>query len=171
MTNIFEVSVKPKEIEIGWEELTDPALNGGETPDFYSLEWSSDQATWTAVNPTGTKVLSYKHTVAAPFSANSKQYYRVRAKNTFGYGPSTSYSQILEVTADNLPQGMTNLAVDSVTPYEIAISWPELSDPVLNGRDLPIFYSVEYKESTSATWTVLNPGGAYTLNFTHKLEN
>lgn len=167
MTPLSAVSVNPTDITVAWDILTDPLLNGGDIPIFYQLEWSADQLTWTSLNPsTGPLILSYTHIAA--FSAGSYQYYRVKAKNNVGLGSNTSYSPILSVLCDDYPSGMGPLTAASVDPTNMTITWTELSDETLNGRDLPIFYSIEYMTSApSSDWTVLNSGGALAFNFTY----
>jgi hypothetical protein len=50
----------------------------------------------------------------------------------------------------------------------MTIVWSELSNETLNGRDVPIFYSIEYKTSDLASvWTVLNAGGPLVFNYTY----
>jgi hypothetical protein len=80
---------------------------------------------------------------------------------------ATVYSPILSVVCDDIPQGMNNLILGVVNPTNISISWPALTDPQLNGGDLPIFYSIEFKSSIDDSWSILNPGGAVTLNYLH----
>lgn len=66
---------------------------------------------------------------------------------------------------------MTALSLVSVHPSNITIAWANLTDPTLNGRSLPIFYSVEFKSSdSSSTWTELNTGGPLVLNYTHSIN-
>lgn len=72
MTSISITAVNPMDITISWSELTNTTLNGGDLPIFYSVEWSSDNATWTVVNANGPWGLYFTHRVAEPFVADSK---------------------------------------------------------------------------------------------------
>ena len=53
MTLLSLANVTPTSITISWPALTDPKLDGGDPPIFYSVEWSSDNFTWTVLNPAG----------------------------------------------------------------------------------------------------------------------
>jgi hypothetical protein len=79
----------------------------------------------------------------------------VRAKNGVDY--STVYSSNVNCLTDDIPSGMTTIAVVSVDPMVIVINWPELTDTTLNGRDLPIYYEVswENKEVATPRWDIL----------------
>lgn len=57
----------------------------------------------------------------------------------------------------------------SVNPFDITISWPELTNQTINGGDPPIFYSVEWSPDNT-TWTVLNAGGNLILEYTHTVS-
>lgn len=63
---------------------------------------------------------------------------------------------------------MGALTAGTINPTNMTFSWDELIDPVKNGGDSIIFYSVEWS-STSATngFTVVNAGGAKVLSYTH----
>lgn len=71
-------TVNPTSISIKWTELTD-SRNGGDIPIFYLVEYSPDNASWSALNTGGTLVFEYTHTVANAFSSGVKVYYRVSA--------------------------------------------------------------------------------------------
>lgn len=54
---------------------------------------------------------------------------------------------------------MTAIRAKEINPTNITIEWDELADEALNGRDLPIFYSLEYKSNaTGSDWVELNAG-------------
>jgi hypothetical protein len=163
MTTPSLVGVTAFSIAIMWSELSDTTLNGGDYPIFYLVEYSSNNSTWTALNTGGPLVFSYNYTVTTAFPSASSQYFRVRAQNYVGLGsPSAS----LVVTSNSVPIGMTTITNGTINPMDITITWTELTDPVLNGGDLPIFYSVEWL-NTAGTWQVLNAGGSWALSYTH----
>jgi hypothetical protein len=63
---------------------------------------------------------------------------------------------------------MTTIVLDSVTPTDITISWPALSNMTLNGGDIPTFYSVEwYRPDLGGVWQEINTGGTLALTYTH----
>ncbi len=52
------------------------------------------------------------------------------------------------------------------------MKWDALIDETLNGRDVPIFYLLEFATSASPTlWTPLNENGELVLEFMHVLPN
>ena len=68
--------------------------------------------------------------------------YRVTPKNTVGFGVVDS--NVLEVQADTYPQAMHQPSVVTVEPKVITIKWAELVEDSMNGRDLPVYYKVEW---------------------------
>ena len=74
-------------------------------------------------------------------------------------GSSTSYSPVLTVACDTVPISMTTPRKVSVAPSIIVIEWDALTDMTANGGDIPIFYSVEYGNTTTGPWTALNSIG------------
>ncbi len=76
--------------------------------------------------------LSYSHTRLEIFPSNSNQPYRVRPKNLVGWSSVYGY---LNVTADTEPISMSTIEIVSVDPNVIVISWPDLTNDALVGRD------------------------------------
>jgi|LauGreDrversion4_2_1035121.scaffolds.fasta_scaffold01506_22 hypothetical protein len=74
--------------------------------------------------------------------------YRIRAYND--YGRAVTPGGILQITADFIPSGMTALSVTVVRPRNITLTWNELTDTTLNGRDVPDFYLLQYYGETLA---------------------
>jgi hypothetical protein len=64
--------------------------------------------------------------------------YRLKSKNEVGW--SNVFSNELLVTTCAPPTGMTTVTVKSVHPTNITITWPELTDLTLNGKDIPKYY-------------------------------
>lgn len=95
---------------------------------------------WTVLKSSGDLALSYNHTLGGGniFPAGSKVWYRVRPRN--GVGLSNAVSTVLEVTADTIPSAMNTPTATLVKPYNITITWTELTATASNGGDLPIFY-------------------------------
>lgn len=85
-----------------------------------------------------------------------------------GIGLTTSYSAVLTMVADKIPQSMGALTLVSINPTNCTISWADLTTDAANGGDLPIFYSVEFSSSNiNSGYSVVNAGGPLTLQYTH----
>jgi hypothetical protein len=94
--------------------------------------------------------------------------FRLKAKNGVDY--SNTYATTT-CTSLNVPTAMTALSYGTVTPKSIVVSWNELLDLNLNGRDTPIFYQLEWynSEVSPVRWDILtfkNIQGKV-LTFTH----
>ena len=147
------VEVNPKNVTVAWTELADETLNGRNLPTFYSLEFTTSAAStnWTALNTDGLLAFEYTHTSLTVFNSSFTLMFRVRAQN--GVGFSNVYSQVLVVTPDTKPVAMTAPTLISVTKTSIFVKWEALTDPTMNGGDLPFFYSLEYSPN-SINWSV-----------------
>lgn len=80
MTALGLIRVQVEYAYVKWSELVDPIFNGGDLPDFYSLEYSADSTNWYVVNPqsSGYKwVLNITHNPGTILTTRS--YYRMRA--------------------------------------------------------------------------------------------
>lgn len=68
MTGLTHKKTDPKAISFEWVELTDATLNGGDIPISYSVEHSTDNSTWTVLNPGSTTAeFIYTHSNPEPF--------------------------------------------------------------------------------------------------------
>ena len=95
-------TVRPTSVAISWGALT--TGTGGTAITFYAVEFSTTSSTsgFTQGNALSEGLYtSYTHTPGYVFASGSTLYYRVRAVNAVGY--STSYSQVLTVTACSVP--------------------------------------------------------------------
>jgi hypothetical protein len=163
------VEVNPKNVTVAWTELADVALNGRDLPTFYSLEFTTSAAStnWTALNTDGVLAFEYTHTSLTIFNSSFTLMFRVRAQN--GVGFSNVYSQVLVVTPDTKPVAMTAPSLISVSVTSIFVKWEALTDPTMNGGDLPIFYSLEYSPN-SINWSVLNTDETKPLIFNYTIS-
>ena len=152
MTNPELVEVHPYNVTIKWSELTN-YTNGGDMPIFYELQWYNyETLAWEPLTFKAThgKILQFTHVRSGSFyEPTSTLKYRLRAEN--GVGMGTAYSNILVLNPDTAPTGMDPLSLVLCEPYNITISWPELS-PELNGGDPPIYYEVEWYDPSSLNW-------------------
>ena len=122
MGSITATAVHPFNITLTWAELGAP-LNGGDTPNFYLLQWKNYENSNVWVNLTtegGPLVLTFTHVrTTTPFSSGVMQEYQVKARNGVGWG--TAFSTVLQVQADSVPSGMTTPTTVTVTPSSITI--------------------------------------------------
>lgn len=132
MTAPILVSYTNMSITIGWNELIDTTLNGGDVPNFYSVEYSTNQDTWYEINTGGSHALFITHYPGSILT--NKAYYRVRARN--GVGFSEVYSPVLGVTIG--PNNFTANACD-INPTNMTICWWE-SNAMWGSGALPSFY-------------------------------
>jgi len=107
MTTLSSTSIQPKTITIAWPSLTNAALNGGDIPYYYQVEWYDTTIVipaWTIVSTENTDFsLTFTHVRSVIFVSNSNQQYRVTPKNYVGLG--SVYTSIT-VVADREPQTM-----------------------------------------------------------------
>lgn len=64
---------------------------------------------------------------------------------------------------------MTTISTVSVTPTAITISWPDLTDITLNGRDVPYYYQVEWYNGASWEIKTSEASGKF-LQWTHNIS-
>ena len=171
MNSLTASLIHPANMTVSWAELTDPTLNGGDVPIFYSVESkSSDPASnWTILNSYVGDPVTTNFTYILPvgfiFNETLLYYYRVRAMN--GVGLSIDYSPVLTVMPCTRPIGMyTPTLFTAATPTLVSIQWTILTSTTLNGGDVPNFYSVEYSYDSS-NWYVINAGGKLTYSISH----
>jgi hypothetical protein len=79
-----------------WSPLT-TALNGGDLPIFYEIEYSPENVTWYSINANGS--LKYQIQYAPATILTKISFFRAKAKNNVGM--SNFYSPVLKVTASN----------------------------------------------------------------------
>ena len=145
MTAPYAGAVTPTSIEVKWDSLTDPNLNGGDEPIFYELEWEDKETdpnnpSWVTLVIDGDGLmLSFIHQRASVFTSGSMQKYRVRPKNHIDWG--TVYGEGL-LQADEVPISMSTPTRGSVDPNSIQINWPSITSAGETGRDDVVFYHV-----------------------------
>ena len=81
--------------EIKWTSLTNKVTNGGDLPNFYSVEYSCDKVTWYVLNYNDNTTLINNITDYPASPLTKRSYYRVRAQNNVGM--SSIYSSTLSV--------------------------------------------------------------------------
>lgn len=138
---------------------------------YYTIECdpATDEGTFTPLNPTGAMVTTFtQNSVSGPFPPNKDYRYRVRARNWQGDG---LYSDILTIQTDDIPIQGRNLALVSVLPKEIQVSWDAFTIDADTGRDPIIYYRLEYLDNApSASWEeVTSDSVSPVTTFTHTL--
>jgi len=141
MTAITAVSINPLNITLLWTDLTDTSLNGGNLPYYYQLEWYDNYA-WNVLSAEAWgRYFNFIHIKADVFESNAAYQYRVIPKNLVGWGTTYSY---VTITADRVPPTMNTPTTVSINPKVIAIKWNHLLLDAENGRDLIVFYLLEW---------------------------
>jgi hypothetical protein len=148
------------QIEVSWSALSSPN-NGDSTITSYHLQWDQGTATWAdlvGASPESTAI-SYTHT-AVTTGASYK--YRVRAKNTWGYG---AYSNEATLKASGAPDTMATAttSIDSATGG-VRIAWTE---PASNGETISA-YIIKIKTNAGAWSTTSDCDGSSSTVITNK---
>ena len=75
------------------------------------------------------------------FPANTNVRFRVTAKNTIGYGPS---SPTVTVLTDGPPTRMNTPTANSISPSQASLRWNPITSLADTGRDPVTYYKVEF---------------------------
>lgn len=122
-------TVLAKSIIVNWVDLVGNENIGRDPLIHYIVEYNSGSS-WSTVATLAQTVLTYTHTLAVPFPANTDRTdytvkYRVSAENGVGIGiPSPE----LSVVTSTYPKKMDPVVVNDadITPVGITISWTRL---------------------------------------------
>lgn len=144
MTVPASVSVKPKEIIISWTPLVSDAETGRDPINYYQLDWDQGIDSWEDLTGAA-EDFSTSFTFVPPddqiFNPNTNIKFRVRARNTIGYGP---YSPSLTVLTDGPPTRMNTPTASLISPKQVNLKWIAISSQTDIGRDPIIYYKLEY---------------------------
>ena len=151
--NLTATADGPSVIDLDWDA---PASTGASAIIDYRVEVSADRGiTWTRLTTTG--LTSYRH---GSLAAGSTRHYRVRARNTIGFGPWTS--AVNATTSTGTPPGAPRaLTATAVGSSGIELSW---SAPLSTGSSAIIGYRIEWSSSRTGVWSdlVVNTGSTST---------
>lgn len=152
VTNLVE-SHSRTSVQISWNA---PSDTGGLPIHDYQVQYRLTSDTgWTTFNDGVSTAL----TTTVSGLTNGQQYaFRVAALNLDGIGSNSE--EITSFAAGN-PTGVLSLSSPSHTTTSFELSWIAPSDD--GGRAISD-YIVEYKTSTSLTWTILNDGVSTTTS-------
>lgn len=141
-------------LTLAWEAPAD--AGGGEITD-YALEYRRVGTTaWTTVADgvsTETSYTFYGPSVGANFE------FAVQARNAAGLGAAASTNATVPSPAPSAPTGLT---VTANTSQRLAFGW---SSPASVGAGPVTDYVLQYKRSTSTTWTTVADGVSTTTSF------
>jgi len=151
MTTITVTAIHPKAITLSWTNVT--TYNGGDPVVFYGVWCDFGTGSFTQLNSvTEGFYLTYTHTSATVFQANTVFTYRVIPMNGVGNG---TYGSVT-TTTNNVPISMNSPTLAGTVLYNsIPLSWAALTDPVQTGGDPVIYYEVRYKPCSTCTYTAL----------------
>ncbi len=151
--NLTATAAGPSVIDLDWDA---PASTGASAIIDYRVEVSADRGiTWTLLTTTG--LTSYRH---GSLAAGSTRHYRVRARNTIGFGPWTS--PVNATTSTGTPPGPPRaLTATAVGSSAIDLSW---SAPLAPGSNAIIGYRIEWSSTRTGVWSdlVANTGNTRT---------
>lgn len=117
------------QIKVTWTPLTANADTGADTIIYYSLEWNQGSVvnTWVELTTPNNLVTSFTQT--SGFTPGTTYSYRLRAKNSYGYGP---YSSTVSITPASAPSQIATATTTVDTVYA-KIAWAE---PASNGASI-----------------------------------
>jgi ApbE superfamily uncharacterized protein (UPF0280 family) len=136
-----------------------PASAGAGPVSDYVIQFKrSTSTTWTTVADGVSTTRSF--TFVRP-SAGVTFNFRVQAKNAFGVGP---FSSVLTVTTPTaVPSAVTSLAAPVNDGSALTLTW---AAPASAGAGPVSDYVIQFKRSTSTTWTTVADGVSTTRSFT-----
>ena len=125
---------------------TAPSNNGGAALSDYSIQYSTDNTTWTSFSHTASTTTSATIT---GLTKNTLYYFRVAAINSQGTG---AYTSSPSTTVLGVPDAPTALAAGTPTTTTMPLSW---TAPSNNGGAALSDYSIQYStdNTTWSTWT------------------
>jgi len=107
--------------------------------------------------------LSFTHTVNPRFPEDTIVYYKLFAKNGVGFSPESSH---LVVLTPRKPIFMHQPVNVSVSAFTIVVTWDQVTDYDLRGRDAITYYTLEWDQGTGV-WVELNSrAGGLVTSFT-----
>lgn len=108
-------------MHVTWTALTSAIETGDSTILSYNLQWDagSNKVDWHNLIGFSTNSLSTSFTVSSGIAPGSCYFFRVRAKNIYGYG---DFSDAQEIKASGTPSQMTSPTVTN-EGTDVKISW------------------------------------------------
>ena len=151
--NLTATADGPSVIDLDWDE---PASTGASAIIDYRVEMSTTGGVpWTLLTTTGQT--SYRH---GSLAAGTTRHYRVRARNTIGFGPWTS-AVSATTSAGTAPGAPRALTVAAVSSSAIDLSWMV---PLSSGSSAITGYRIEWSSTRTGVWSdlVANTGNTNT---------
>ena len=141
--NLRAVAAGPATIDLDWDA---PSLPGASAVIDYQVEMSATGSVpWTLLTPTGVTSTSFQH---RGLTAGVTLHYRVRARNTIGFGPWTSPESATTSTG-TAPGPPRALRATAVSSSAIDLSW---SPPGSGGSSAIIGYRIERSSTRTGGW-------------------
>jgi len=148
-SNLVAGTATGTSIAVSWSA---PANTNNNPATSYFVEYKpTSGSTWTGVSTTSTSFTATGLTGATSYD------FRVSAVNTIGTSAATA--PVSASTLGTAPGTPTGLAVTATTSSSVALQWVA---PVNSGSSPITSYKLEYKRSTSSTYTALTVNGTNT---------
>jgi len=161
-TSLTVSDLSPTSIKLSWAK---PATNNGPPVVGYKIEFKKDSGSFTTlIENTGSTITTYTH---SGLTTNSKYTYKISAKNSVGFSPTSNEASATPKSTSSLPteniapNPPKSLTAQSAGPTQIFLSWKE---PTPNNGPVITGYKIESK--TSGDYTVLTTIGN-TTSYTH----
>ena len=168
-------------ITLTWDDPGDSGITG-----YQVLRRSRDDeqygdgkgaSTFVAVvGDTGSSATTYTDTSV---TAHSRYVYRVKARNSEGLGPRSSYVNVETSTAPSAPDAPTGLTVSSFTHNSVTLAWDDSGDSGITGyqvlrRDLvkqePGIFSTAAADTGTAATTYTDTDVAANTRYAYRVE-
>jgi len=131
-------------IQIDFPTISSSPENGGSPVTSLNLQWDQGSASWTSLLGESSDSLVTSFTVTGLTPGGSYQF-RYRAKNIYGWGPTSTAETIIAATSPSQMDPVTT----SISGSNVKISW---SAPDSNGSPITA-YTVSIADQAYSTWT------------------
>lgn len=149
-SNLTAALTPPNTIDLLWND------NSNNEEAFHIERKESASGSWSEIGVLGGNTTSFTD---PGLGGGITYYYRVRAKNSFGFSAYSNEANATTSTVITIPSAPSNLTAALTPPNTIDILWDDNSD---NEEA----FHVERKESASGTWAEIGVLGANTTSIT-----
>ena len=139
-------STSSTQIEVTWQAITSNAHTGGGSIISYQLDWDQGTSSWTDLQGLSSDSTALTYTISSGLTAGTPYEFRLRAKNSFGWGPYSLITTIIPVSA---PGTMNTLSTSIVNNY-VKLDWAV--PPSTNGGAITA-YEVVIRQSDGTTFS------------------
>ncbi len=154
VTSFTATAASSSQINIAYAATDNVGVTG------WDLDFSTDNATWTALLANSTVASPYAHTGR---TASTLYYYRFRARDAAGNvsAYATSNATTSAASGDTTPPTITSISVDAVSSSQINLSYAATDNVGVTGWD------IDWSPNGTTGWTVLLANSAAASPYAH----